>query len=41
MCNIVKTLDVVTKYQTDGLPTLENLIINTNIVKIGLAFTEI
>ncbi len=37
----MKTLDIVTKYLTDGLPTLENLIIDTNIMKIGLAFTEI
>ena len=40
-CNFVKTLDIVTKYPTDGLPTLENHIIDTNIMKIGQAFTEL
>ena len=40
-CHFVKTLDIVTKYLTDGLPTVENLIINTDIMKIGQAFTKL
>ena len=40
-CNFVKALDIVTKYLTDGLPTLENLIIDTNIMKIAQAFTKL
>ena len=38
LCNFVKTFHIVTTYLTNGLPSLENIIIYTNIMKIGLAF---
>ena len=40
-CNFVKSLDIVAECLTDGQPTLENLIIDTNIMKIGQVFTEL
>ena len=39
--NFVKTVDIVTKYLTDGLPTHENLTIYINIMKIGQAFNKL
>ena len=39
-CNFVTILDIVAECLADGLPTLENLIIDTNIMKIGQVFTE-
>ena len=40
-CNFVRILDIVTKYLTDGLPTLENIIIDTNIMKISQVFSKL
>ena len=40
-CNVVKNLHIVTKYLADELPTLENFIIDTNIMKIGQEFTKL